>query len=68
MSRKDYVVIADMISVERDQFDSASLRTLQRKLADYFQTDNPNFDRAKFDAACAPKRVRHFYENGPDAA
>jgi len=55
MSRKDYVAIAAIlhdIDTEYDDGEEAVVRVIARELADYFKSDNPNFDRDRFYEAC----------------
>ena len=56
MSRKDYVAVAAIIRAEilcyiGTQAEVAAV-TIGKRMADYFQSDNPRFDRKKFLAAC----------------
>jgi hypothetical protein len=59
MSRKDYALIASVISEERaiakgqfEEIGAAALAAFAEKLADKLAADNPRFDRARFIAAC----------------
>lgn len=65
-SKKDYVAIAAMLRDEREQFEgpngdanvqhgaSIAVASIQKKLAHYFESVNPAFDRARFEKACRP--------------
>lgn len=46
MTKKHYEAIASAIKT------SHNLETATKKLADYFSTDNPKFDRTRFLQAC----------------
>ena len=51
MSRKDYVAIAAIIKSEQAYQPEAAVITAQgiaERIADYFASDNPLFDRARF--------------------
>jgi hypothetical protein len=56
-SKKDYIVIADIVSDARAKHKlsgAARLIEVTARLADYFASENPNFDRNKFMLACLP--------------
>jgi len=60
MTRKDYIMIAEIIAFNQEQFvEGEDGRTLLKILANQFanelQADNPRFDRARFLAACGVK-------------
>lgn len=56
LSRKYYTKIAAVLSEEREWATSPQkdeiMRDVAISLADYFVTDNPNFDRERFLTAC----------------
>ena len=52
MTRKDYIAIAAVFKVRKDRDNADALREIAYDLADVFKRDNPNFDRARFLAAC----------------
>lgn len=59
MSRKDYIKIAVAINEVGDNDSSSwspdywvSLRLVALRLCEYFQENNPRFDRERFLAAC----------------
>lgn len=53
MGKKDYIAIANVISgLEEIDGNLVSKVNLIIVLADYFEKDNPNFDRDKFNNAC----------------
>jgi hypothetical protein len=59
LSRKHYCAVADelaaAIEINRYLADKSAVQAVERVaegLAKYFASDNPNFDRAKFLAAC----------------
>lgn len=54
MTRKDYVMIAEVIATS--WHDSAETkRTIAQNMADALETDNPRFDTARFLDACGVK-------------
>jgi hypothetical protein len=52
MTRKDYVLIADVIKNLDECIDSDGLEALADNMADALESDNPRFDRARFLDAC----------------
>ena len=54
MTRKDYVKVSQLIrnAYTRECNKEFTLEILAEELAEYFQSDNPNFDEAKFFEAC----------------
>lgn len=57
MTRKDYIAVSNIISAEksvnRDNPDVLlTLINVTHSLADVMASDNPNFDRERFYAAC----------------
>lgn len=52
MTRKDYVVIADVLSPYKDLMDEFTFQDLVDDFADMFTADNPNFKYEKFTHAC----------------
>ena len=58
MTKKDYIKIASIINDISDDdcgefyTDPISKTDLISKLSNYFQKDNPNFDKGKFKKAC----------------
>ena len=52
MTRKDYVMIADVIKNLDECIDSYGLDVLVENMSDALAKDNPRFDRARFLAAC----------------
>jgi hypothetical protein len=60
MTRKDYVLIAEIIGDLMKDFnnggdDSISLSLVAHELSDVLEADNPRFDRARFLDACGVK-------------
>jgi len=51
MTRKDYVMIADVIATSWHH-SADSKRTIAQNMADALGADNPRFDRARFLVAC----------------
>jgi hypothetical protein len=55
MTRKDYVLIANLLkNANEDNYDNA-LTPLIKWFADDLEKDNPRFDRARFLTACGVK-------------
>jgi hypothetical protein len=59
MTRKHFNALAAIFRQHRDMFDGgrnpnkvAANEELARRMADYLDTQNPNFDRARFLEAC----------------
>jgi len=60
MTRKDYIMIAEIIAFNQEQFVEGEdghtlLKILANQFANELQADNPRFDRARFLAACGVK-------------
>ena len=58
MTRKDYEAIAEIFSAvekERPRQEVGAILAVMRGLADYFEKDNPRFDRDRFVEACRRK-------------
>lgn len=53
MTKKHYAAIAAIMSEVHDdyRFDGA-VDAMARRMADYFKSENPRFDRDRFIAAC----------------
>jgi hypothetical protein len=51
MTRKDYVATAEILSDVSDVVEDVVLYAIAKDFADYFQKDNPRFDREKFYSA-----------------
>jgi len=55
MTRKDYVLIANLLkNANEDNYDNA-LTPIIKWFADDLEKDNPRFDRARFLSACGVK-------------
>jgi hypothetical protein len=57
MTRKDYVMLADILRNNREDFIEgedgfAVIGIMAHQIADGLQADNPRFDRARFLTAC----------------
>ena len=57
--QKDFKAVAEIVEINRDSwpddYDNGycdAANDIARKLADYFATDNPRFDRSRFMKAC----------------
>jgi hypothetical protein len=62
MTRKDYVMIAEVIKTQiemsvkfEEEESQAGAENIARDLADALQADNARFDRARFLSACGVK-------------
>ena len=60
MTRKDYVMIAEILKFNRRDFNEGEdglslLNILSHQFANSLQDDNPRFDRARFLDACGVK-------------
>ena len=55
MTRKDYVMISELIKNMDECIDSYSLRVLAEAFAIELKVDNARFDRARFLTACGVK-------------
>lgn len=58
-TKKDYEAIARLINDLANEKGDIDRRDLVGNLADYFEKDNPNFDRDLFYKACYGKEVRN---------
>ena len=58
-SKKDYEAIARLINYLTDSEGRIDRYDLVEHLSDYFEKDNPNFDRDKFYKACYGKEVNN---------
>ena len=53
MTRKDYVMLANVIKAQRKPHnDTETINEIALNLADVLEDDNPNFDRVRFLWAC----------------
>ena len=55
MTRKDYVVIAEVIKNLDEVIDSYALEVLADNMAEALESYNPRFDRARFLVSCGVK-------------
>lgn len=55
MTRKDYVIIAEVIANSQGLTRGGIMDTLAERMAEALQADNPRFDREKFLVACGVK-------------
>lgn len=51
MTRKDYVQTSEILSDWSDVMEYTTLYALAKDFADYFEKDNPRFDRNRFYSA-----------------
>ena len=51
MTRKDYVAVADILNIFRDDVEKQTMLDLINEFSDLFEEDNPNFKRDKFTEA-----------------
>lgn len=52
MSTKDYVAIAKIINDSEENSNMPRVWYIATKLSDYFETENPKFNKHKFIRAC----------------
>ena len=52
MTRKDYVETANILKSFIDEIPQNTYEDLVQQFADWFQSDNDNFDFARFEKAC----------------
>ena len=57
MTRKDYVAIADIFNLFRDEIPMTTLEDLISEFSDFFLADNKNFNSKKFAEAILAKEV-----------
>jgi hypothetical protein len=60
MTRKDYVMIAEIFKSNREEFIKGEdgytvIEIMAHQIANGLQADNPRFDRARFLTACGVK-------------
>jgi hypothetical protein len=55
MTRKDYVVVAEILNGNRLFIHPATFAELVNEFGDYFASDNERFDYARFENACNGK-------------
>ena len=52
MTKKDYIAIAEIINKSLGFEDLKMRQEISYGLADFFKSDNPRFDRQRFQKAC----------------
>lgn len=52
MTRKDYIQTANILKSFVDEIPQTTYEDLVQLFADWFQSDNDNFDIARFEKAC----------------
>lgn len=52
MTRKDYISMAKLLKDSREEMSPELFEKLVRRMADWFASDNPRFDRQRFEDAC----------------
>jgi hypothetical protein len=52
MTRKDYIKTANILKSFVDEISQTTYEDLVQEFADWFQSDNENFDFARFEKAC----------------
>jgi hypothetical protein len=52
MSRKDYVIVADILADNRNSMDRETFENLVADFSDFFFQDNKNFSPNRFELAC----------------
>jgi hypothetical protein len=58
MSRKDYIGVADILNLFRDEIPMNTLEDLISEFSDFFLADNKNFNSKKFAEAILAKEVK----------
>jgi hypothetical protein len=58
MTRKDYIVISDILNLFVDRLDSIDFNDLIFEFSEMFLEDNPRFDEEKFQEACYKVRSK----------
>jgi hypothetical protein len=56
MTRKDYIVIADILNLFVDKLESKDFNDLIFEFSEMFLEDNPRFNEEKFSEACYKER------------
>jgi len=57
MTRKDYVKTSNILKVFVDEIHPQVFEDLVEEFAQYFQSDNERFDKAKFEKACGVDEI-----------
>lgn len=52
MTRKDYIKTANILNSFADEIPARVFEDMVDIFADWFQSDNENFDKARFEKAC----------------
>jgi len=58
MTRKDYIVIADILNLFVDKLESKDFNDLIFEFSEMFLEDNPRFNEEKFSEACYKVRSK----------
>lgn len=58
MTRKDYIVIADILNLFRDEIDRGTLLEMINEFSDMFLEDNKNFNSKKFAEAVLAEEIK----------
>ena len=58
MTRKDYVVIAEVLNLFKDEIDMVTFEDLIDEFSNMLAADNPNFKFDKFYAACTKTELQ----------
>jgi len=51
MTRKDYVSVADILNLFRDDVENQTMKDLVQEFSDFFAEDNPRFNSQRFSEA-----------------
>ena len=52
MTRKDYIKTANILAGFVEEIDPATFEDIVEEFAQYFESDNERFDKARFEKAC----------------
>lgn len=58
MSRKDYIETSKILNKYKDFINQADFESMVDDFSYWFESDNPNFDSARFFQACNKELVR----------
>jgi hypothetical protein len=61
MTRKDYKKAAELLRTSNINRVKDPCKCAENILVELFASDNPNFDEAKFRAACSPEKAKSSY-------
>ena len=62
MTRKDYQLIANVITNLDEVIDPIAFEVLVENMAEALQADNPRFDSKRFASACGANKIRRLLD------